>query len=680
MNTKHLIVKAIGISISAFFIGLSSGLSQEVLSEIPRDTSYNTHQTFIKERRNFPHIEIAAPDKPDHVKSYENVVYATLDETPYGKRELHLNIYRPDDDQIYPALLMIHGGGWNSGNLSMEIPMALKVAERGYVTVPVEYRLIPEALYPAGLHDIKAAIRWLRANAKAYGIDTARIAISGTSAGGQLANLTGATNGSSIHEGGFKNMDNSSHVQAVINIDGLCDFAAETIMNRAQKARDNGDKLPIDAVWLGGTFNESAQNWMSASPIYWVSQQSVPVCFINSAIPRFHEGRDRQIAKMDALGIYSEVHTIDSTPHTFWLFHPWFNTTVDYMSNFLDKVLKQDKSTHSVKDIKSLRWKEIVHNMPDEWYGSEQAVAIAENVILYQRNTGGWPKNVQIHHMMSDSFRKKVLAEKDLTDDSTIDNDATVFEMIYLAKVYNKTNIAAYKDAFLKGLHYLFEAQYENGGWPQFYPLREGYYSCITYNDNAMVNVMRLLKDITDKEERYDFVSKNDSEKCALAFAQGITCILRTQYVQNGVLTVWCAQHDAKTLKPAKARAYELPSLSGAESAEIVLLLQSIEHPSSELTHAIQAAEKWFEKVRIDGIKIETYTNDNGLRDRRVVQSPNAPSVWARFYGLEDNKPFFCDRDGIKRYSMAEIGYERRLGYGWYTDKPLKIPNINNLK
>ncbi|MDR0574556.1 MAG: pectate lyase [Tannerella sp.] len=384
----------------------------------------------------------------------------------------------------------------------------------------------------------------------------------------------------------------------------------------------------------------------------------------------FHEGRDRQVAKMDVPGIYSEIRAIDSTPHTFRLFHPWFETTINYMTGFLDKVLKQDKSEYSLANISSLRWKQIAHSMPDKWYGSEQAISIAENVLLYQRNTGGWPKNVEIHHMMSDSFKKKITEEKNHIDDSTIDNDATVLEMIYLAKVYKETNVPAYKEAFLKGLDYLYEAQYDNGGWPQFYPLRKGYYSCITYNDNAMANVMRLLKSVADKDPAYDFVRKDDPSKCANAFERGIDCILKTQYKQNGKLTVWCAQHDAKTLEPAKARAYELPSLSGSESAEIVLLLQSIKDPSPEVKHSIEAAKKWFQKVRIDGIKIETYINDKGLRDRRVVQSPGAPPLWARFYEPDDNRPFFCDRDGIKRYSMAEIGYERRNGYSWYTDRP----------
>jgi len=341
--------------------------------------------------------------------------------------------------------------------------------------------------------------------------------------------------------------------------------------------------------------------------------------------------------------------------------------------------LSQKNTKFSETDINELKWKYIVQSMPDKWYGSKQAISIAENVLLYQRNTGGWPKNIEIHHALSKDEINGLLHEKhSITDDSTIDNDATIFEMIYLAKVYKKTNIDKYKDAFIKGLHYLYEAQYTNGGWPQFYPLREGYYSCITYNDNAMVNVMTLLKNIADKKPDYDFVLPDDPKKCSQAFFRGIDCILKTQYRQGGELTVWCAQHDQKTLAPAKARAYELPSLSGSESASIVMLLQNIDNPTPEITNAITSAIKWFEKVRIEGISVETYVNDDGVRDRRVVKSADAPYLWARFYDLKDNTPFFCDRDGVKRYSLAEIGHERRNGYGWYTDKPQRLFETND--
>ena len=149
-----------------------------------------------KIRKYHPEAVLALPELPAGVREYRDVVYSTLPKTPYGRRDLHVDIFRPDDEKIYPALLMIHGGGWNSGDKSLQVPMAQQIAKNGYVTIPVEYRLIPEAVYPAGLHDVKTAIRWVRAHAAEYGIDPDRIAVSGCSAGAQLATLAGVTNGS----------------------------------------------------------------------------------------------------------------------------------------------------------------------------------------------------------------------------------------------------------------------------------------------------------------------------------------------------------------------------------------------------------------------------------------------------------------------------------------------------
>jgi len=222
------------------------------------------------------------------------------------------------------------------------------------------------------------------------------------------------------------------------------------------------------------------------------------------------------------------------------------------------------------------------------------------------------------------------------------------------------------------------EAQYENGGWPQFYPLRKGYYTHITFNDNAIINVLTLLKDISDRRRKYLFVTDDVVlAKMKQALEKGIDCILKTQYLQNGILTVWCAQHDENTLLPAKARAYELPSLSGSESAGIVDFLMSLENPSPEIIESVKAAVAWFDKVKITGYKVENITNSEGKKDRKVIADAAAPSMWARFYDLENNRPFFCDRDGIKKYSLDEIGYERRNGYSWYSKSAQKILDNN---
>lgn len=318
-------------------------------------------------------------------------------------------------------------------------------------------------------------------------------------------------------------------------------------------------------------------------------------------------------------------------------------------------------------------WREIVNNKDKAWFRSDMAKAIAENVILYQRNIGGWPKNVQMQKPLSDSQKKELLKTKKKGLDCTIDNGATTMEMRYLSKMYEQVNDDRYREAFEKGLEYLIEAQYENGGWPQFYPLRKGYYSHITFNDDAMINVMKILRDVSYQNDKLSIKPEGDLlEKSQAAFEKGISCILNTQYRQHGTLTAWCAQYDEISLKPTKARAYELPSLSGAESADIVLFLMSLRKPSPEIITSVEYAVAWLGKTKITGLKKVRYTTDAGVKEKKFVKDPHAPPLWARFMELDDNTPFFCDRDGIKKYSITEIGQERRNGYAWYTTGPQK--------
>ncbi|OBY62502.1 pectate lyase [Polaribacter vadi] len=322
-------------------------------------------------------------------------------------------------------------------------------------------------------------------------------------------------------------------------------------------------------------------------------------------------------------------------------------------------------------------WKNIIHQNKDDWFKTNEAKEIAENVLLYQREIGGWPKNIQMQNPLSEAEKQHLKALKSSTKEITTDNGATIQEMLFLSKMYAQNKDKKYENAFLKGLDYLLAAQYENGGWPQFYPLKKGYYTHITYNDDSMVNILNLLKEIKNNTNFYAIKPADDVlKKIEIAFQKGIDCILKTQYKQNGILTVWCAQHDENTLLPAKARAYELPSLSGAESAEIVMLLMSIENPSKEIVNAVESAVSWFEKVKITGLKeVKTYNEKGRIIDKKMIPDENAPAIWARFSELEDNTPFFCDRDGIKKATLAEIGSERRNGYAWYKTTPQKVLN-----
>ena len=320
-------------------------------------------------------------------------------------------------------------------------------------------------------------------------------------------------------------------------------------------------------------------------------------------------------------------------------------------------------------------WSEIIRKNEASWFGSEEAKKIAENVLLYQRDIGGWPKNIQMQEELTPTQKKDLTILKKTAVETTTDNGATCQEMLFMSKMYAQVKDERYKESFLRGLNYLLEAQYANGGWPQFYPLKKGYYTHITYNDDSMVNILNVVKQIAEQTDYYSIKPLKDIvEKCQKAFDKGIDCILKTQYKQNGVLTAWCAQHDEVTLAPANARAFELASLSGYESVKIVLLLMSLDKSSPEIITSVKSAVAWFEKTKITNLQEKRVLNNEGkIVDKKMVSAENTGPIWARFMDLETNEPFFCDRDGIKKKTLAEIGEERRNGYSWYSDAAKEV-------
>ena len=317
-------------------------------------------------------------------------------------------------------------------------------------------------------------------------------------------------------------------------------------------------------------------------------------------------------------------------------------------------------------------WKDAMRQPPN-WYGSAEAVRIAGQLLLYQHDNGAWEKNIDMAAPLSDKERADLQARKhDNLGHTTIDNDATYTQMRYLARVYTATRQDRFRTAFQAGLHYLLEAQYPNGGWPQFYPLRDGYWSHITYNDDAMIGVMETLRSIVRREPDFTFVGDTDRERARQAIEKGVQCILKTQVTVDGKLTAWCAQHDQKTLLPAKARAYEHPSLSGSESVGVVQFLMAIPDPSPEVTRSIKAAIAWFDAVKLTGIRVDRKPAPGTARgyDFVVVPDASAPPLWARFYEIGTNRPIFSGRDSVVKYNLSEIEYERRTGYRWYVDRP----------
>src|SRR5882724_10033656 len=309
------------------------------------------------------------------------------------------------------------------------------------------------------------------------------------------------------------------------------------------------------------------------------------------------------------------------------------------------------------------------------WYGSQEAGRIADNLISYQRHGGGWPKNIDMAAVITEPERAAIAKEKDAVD-STIDNGATYTQLIFLARVYTASKSERLKDSFLNGIDYLLKAQYDNGGWPQYYPLRTGYYTHITFNDDAMIGALRLLRDVAWKQPAYAFVDEVRRARAKTGVAKGIDCILKTQVIVHGQRKVWCAQHDEITLAPAAARTFEPVSLSGLESVGIVRFLMEIDHPDAQVVTAVESAVTWFRSSQLKGIRwVETEATKTAERDHVVVPDPNAPPLWARFYEIETNRPIFSGRDRIIKYKVAEIEAERRNGYRWYTEDPAKLLN-----
>ncbi|NTS40381.1 pectate lyase [Flavisolibacter sp. BT320] len=303
---------------------------------------------------------------------------------------------------------------------------------------------------------------------------------------------------------------------------------------------------------------------------------------------------------------------------------------------------------------------------------------VADNMLLYQRSIGGWPKHineVKVNYAQSltESEKSKLAGDK-ARKDATIDNGATTKEIRYLANAYKKTGNKAYLQAAEKGIRYLLLMQMPGGGFPQFYPDSSSYRGQITYNDNAMINALTVLWDVAHGEEGLDVVSASLKVPAKNAVAKGIDCILKTQVVIDGKPTVWCAQHDKKTFLPVKARAFELASLSGSESVGILNFLMKLKDPSPAVKSAVVHAVEWLKKAKIRGYAYKDVEDPSQPKGRdRVLVKDDFSFVWARFYDLETGKPLFAGRDGKKQFSLADVEVERRTGYAWYGTWPEKL-------
>lgn len=318
---------------------------------------------------------------------------------------------------------------------------------------------------------------------------------------------------------------------------------------------------------------------------------------------------------------------------------------------------------------------------PPEWYGGAEARRIADIVLSFQTPAGGWSKNLN----MADHARRKGesfaannvsahLAPGDFDTPheltwnyvGTLDNDATTTELRFLAKVASVVKDGEpYRASILRGLEYIFAAQFPNGGWPQVWPLEGGYHDAITFNDGAIPLTMELLQDVAEGQAGFGFVPQTVRARAAGSVDKGIECILATQIVEKGHRTVWAQQHDALTLAPAGARNYEPAAPCSSESAALVLFLMRLTKPSRAIVEAVYAATEWFRQHAIYG---KSYKR--GADGRHLVDAAGAGPIWARFYERGTGRPIFGDRDKSIHDDVNEISAERRNGYSWYNTAP----------
>ncbi|ACE85516.1 pectate lyase [Cellvibrio japonicus] len=290
-----------------------------------------------------------------------------------------------------------------------------------------------------------------------------------------------------------------------------------------------------------------------------------------------------------------------------------------------------------------------LNNARTKWSASR-----ADVVLSYQQNNGGWPKNLDYNSVGNGGGGN---------ESGTIDNGATITEMVFLAEVYKSGGNTKYRDAVRKAANFLVNSQYSTGALPQFYPLKGGYSDHATFNDNGMAYALTVLDFAANKRAPFDtdVFSDSDRTRFKTAVTKGTDYILKAQWKQNGVLTVWCAQHGALDYQPKKARAYELESLSGSESVGVLAFLMT-QPQTAEIERAVRAGVAWFNSPRT---YLEGYTYDSSLAATNPIVPRAGSKMWYRFYDLNTNRGFFSDRDGSKFYDITQMSLERRTGYSW---------------
>ena len=268
-------------------------------------------------------------------------------------------------------------------------------------------------------------------------------------------------------------------------------------------------------------------------------------------------------------------------------------------------------------------------------YAPEQVEQIVNNILLFQRANGGWPKDYDMLAVLTPEQAAAIRATHDRTDTS-FDNHNVHTQVDYLARAYAAENVVAWRDACLRGFDFLFAAQMENGGFPQRFPNHPGFAGHITFNDGVMIGILDVLKDAADEAPHWQWLDADRRSRARQAIARGVECMLKCQIHAGEAHTGWCQQHDEHTYAAASARTFELASCCPQETTEIVRFLMRVEPSDDRIAGAIRDAVAWLDRVQLHGVRVdrvpapvEEFERHRADFDVVVRDDDAAPPLWA---------------------------------------------------
>jgi len=670
----------------------SDNHAPQVLTHVPSEMpEYTIAHEYQKHRALYSYIEPIDPEMEAAVHCRENIVYDTR-----SSKSLAMDVCIPSKSTSSLTVLLIHGGGWRSGHRSHLKLLAKRLAEKGFSAATVDYRTSKVALYPAGLEDIEEAMRWLKGKLQLWQVPHDRFALLGASSGAHMASLLGARLGQ---------VDQELPIAAVVNLDGI----VETTSIAVRKHEDRPNKVSYLALWLGGRYADVPDLWQEVSPLHALGDHPPATLFINSSIPRFHAGRGAYLNHLEQHQTFSHVVEIPDTPHTFWLFEPWFSNVVAETTSFLQRVDARHASASNLSPIRPRETLNLARVLTltdaqrrDDWRAYfENSVAMARSdvealqsegkdalapvlarrryrydnrqsyspqdlraLLSFQTPSGGWGKNTEFLSQPRSSGQGWSI-EMDYAP--TFDNGATTSELRVLLNAWDQRDRKV-ESSINRALNLILSAQMPSGGWPQSYPLRGGYHNWHTYNDGVTANILHLLMDIQEHSEGFhlDLEWLNRIDHAVMA---GLSSIVNDQVWLDEHTGAWGQQHDPINHYLTGARSYELPVLATAETAGLVSVLKRRANAHPKVKSATAGAIAWLQRHRLIGVRWQRPSSSGS----GLVAYDKALGLWPRFIDPKSQTAVFAGRDGIRRASVTELSVERQQGYGWYTTAPSAV-------